>query len=99
VDDLLEGINRLMESNVTEPVNIGNPEEVTIKEFAEEIIKLTKSKSTLEPKPLPKDDPVRRRPDITRARTLLNWEPKIHRKEGLTRTIKDFKQRMDREPA
>ncbi|MCW8132180.1 MAG: SDR family oxidoreductase [Planctomycetota bacterium] len=94
VDDLLEGINRLMESNVTEPVNIGNPEELTILEFAQEIIELTKSKSTVERKPLPKDDPVRRRPDITRAKTLLNWEPQVHRREGLIRTIEDFRARM-----
>jgi dTDP-glucose 4,6-dehydratase len=95
VDDLLEGINLLMESQVTEPVNIGNPEEVTILEFAQEIIELTKSKSTIEKRPLPKDDPVRRRPDITRAKNLLGWEPKIHRREGLMRMLEDFRKRLD----
>ncbi|MBI3828741.1 MAG: SDR family oxidoreductase [Planctomycetes bacterium] len=94
VDDLLEGINLLMESQVTEPVNIGNPEEVTILEFAQEIIELTKSKSTIEKRPLPKDDPVRRRPDITRAQNLLGWQPKIHRREGLMRMLDDFRKRL-----
>jgi len=95
VDDLLDGINRLMESNACEPVNIGNPEEVTILEFAKEIIAMTRSKSEVKFLPLPKDDPVRRRPDITLARTLLGWEPKVGRREGLQRTIADFEARMN----
>jgi len=94
VDDLLEGINRLMESNTSDPVNIGNPEEVTILEFAKEIIALTRSQSEIQFLPLPEDDPVRRRPDITLARTLLGWDPKIGRPEGLRRTIADFETRL-----
>ena len=94
VDDLLRGIMLLMESTVDEPVNIGNPEEITVNQFAKEIIDLTGSKSTIVNKPLPKDDPVRRRPDITRARTLLKWEPQISRKEGLAKTIEDFRRRL-----
>ncbi len=93
VDDLLAGIMLLMESSVDEPVNIGNPEEITMLEFAKEIVALTNSKSSIELKPLPKDDPLRRRPDITRARTLLGWEPRIHRREGLQRTLEDFRAR------
>ena len=94
VDDLLAGINALMESATDEPVNIGNPEEVTMLDFAKEIIAITKSKSELVYKPLPKDDPTRRRPDITRARTILGWEPKVHRHEGLQRAIEDFRKRL-----
>jgi dTDP-glucose 4,6-dehydratase len=94
VDDLLAGIQKLMESSVDEPVNIGNPDEITVTEFAKEIIELCQSKSTIVYKPLPKDDPHRRRPDITRARTVLGWEPKVHRHEGLQRTIEDFRKRM-----
>ncbi len=94
VDDLLAGINALMESATDEPVNIGNPEEITMMDFAKEIIAITKSKSELVYKPLPKDDPTRRRPDITRARTILGWEPKVHRHEGLQRTIEDFRRRL-----
>jgi dTDP-glucose 4,6-dehydratase len=94
VDDLLAGIQLLMESATDEPVNIGNPEEITMLDFAKEIIAITKSKSEIVFKPLPKDDPTRRRPDITRARTILGWEPKVHRHEGLQRTIEDFRQRL-----
>jgi dTDP-glucose 4,6-dehydratase len=94
VDDLLRGIMLLMESSVEEPVNIGNPVEITMLEFAQEIIALTGSKSTVEHKPLPKDDPVRRRPDITKAKNDLGWEPTIQRREGLQRTIEDFKRRF-----
>jgi dTDP-glucose 4,6-dehydratase len=93
VDDLLRGIMLLMESAVDEPVNIGNPEEITVLQFAQEIIKLIGSKSEIVYKPLPKDDPIRRRPDITRAKTLLGWEPRIGRREGLETTIADFKSR------
>ena len=94
VDDLLRGIMLLMESAVDEPVNIGNPEEITMIEFAREIIELTGSKSTLVFKPLPQDDPLRRRPDITRAQTLLGWNPVVSRREGLKKTAEDFMMRM-----
>lgn len=94
VDDLLRGIMTLMESKIDEPVNIGNPEEINMLEFASEIIELTGSKSTIVHKPLPKDDPTRRRPDITRARTLLGWEPQVHRREGLLKTLEDFRKRV-----
>jgi dTDP-glucose 4,6-dehydratase len=94
MDDLLAGIMLLMESNVDMPVNIGNPSETTILEFAKEIIELTGSKSQIEYRPLPKDDPTRRRPDITKARDVLGWEPKVSRKEGLLKTIEDFRARL-----
>jgi len=94
VDDLLKGIMLLMESSCDEPVNIGNPEEITVNQFAKEIIDLIGSKSTIVNKPLPQDDPTRRRPDITRARTLLKWEPQVSRAEGLKITIADFKRRL-----
>lgn len=94
VDDLLRGIMLLMESSMDEPVNIGNPEEITISEMAQEIITLTNSKSEINYKPLPQDDPVRRRPDITRAQTLLGWNPLIQRRDGLLRTIDDFRKRI-----
>jgi dTDP-glucose 4,6-dehydratase len=94
VDDLLRGIMLLMESTLDEPCNIGNPEEITMLQFAKEIIEIIGSKSEITYKPLPKDDPIRRRPDITRARTLLGWEPQVNRKEGLAKAIADFKARM-----
>jgi dTDP-glucose 4,6-dehydratase len=94
VDDLLRGIMLLMESGVAEPVNIGNPEEMTILQFAQEIIELTGAKSEIVYRPLPKDDPVRRRPDITKARTLLGWEPRVSRHDGLIRTIESFRSRV-----
>jgi dTDP-glucose 4,6-dehydratase len=92
VDDLVEGIYRLLLSDTSDPVNIGNPSEITIKQFADEILKLTGSKSPLSFKPLPEDDPKVRQPDITKARALLGWEPKIDRHEGLSRTIAYFRQ-------
>ena len=94
VDDLLRGIMLLMESQLDDPTNIGNPEEITVLEFAKEIIALAESKSEIVFKPLPKDDPCRRRPDITRAQTLLGWSPTVNRKEGLRRTADDFKRRL-----
>ena len=94
VDDLLRGIMLLMESNLDDPTNIGNPEEITVLEFAKEIIALANSKSEIVFKTLPKDDPCRRRPDITRAQTLLGWNPVVNRKEGLARTAEDFMRRM-----
>jgi len=94
VDDLLRGIMLLMESGVDSPTNIGNPEEITVLQFAKEIIELIGSKSEIAYKPLPKDDPVRRRPDISKAKAALGWEPKIDRRQGLTRTLEDFKRRI-----
>ena len=97
VTDLVDGIIRLMESNTNEPVNIGNPHEVTIEEIARTIIKLVGSKSQIVRRPLPVDDPKQRRPDITRARTLLGWEPKVGLEEGLLKTVDYFKKKVERE--
>jgi dTDP-glucose 4,6-dehydratase len=94
VSDLVDGIIRLMESNVNEPVNIGNPHEMTIEEIARAIIRLTGSRSKLVYRPLPEDDPKVRQPDITRARTLLNWEPKVGLEEGLTKTLGYFREQV-----
>jgi dTDP-glucose 4,6-dehydratase len=91
VDDLVEGIVKLLHSDYAYPVNIGNPSEITIGEFAEEIIKLTGTNQKVVYKDLPTDDPKQRRPDITKARAILNWEPKIDRAEGLKRTYAYFK--------
>lgn len=90
VDDLIDGIVRLASSDYVNPVNIGNPTEITIEEFAQEIIELTGSRSQLVYKPLPEDDPKIRQPDITKARNLLGWEPKVGRSEGLKRTLDYF---------
>jgi len=90
VDDLVEGIYRLAESSEVEPVNIGNPEEITILEFAEEIIKITGSTSEIVFKELPADDPQVRQPDITKAKRVLNWEPKTDRQTGLRKTMEYF---------
>jgi len=91
VDDQVEGIYRLLLSNYTNPVNIGNPHEITIKQFAEEIIKLTGTKQKIIYRGLPKDDPLQRQPDITLAKKILNWEPKITREEGMKITYNYFK--------
>ena len=91
VDDLVEGIYRLLFSDYAYPVNIGNPDEITIKEFGEEIIKLTGTKQKLVFKPLPTDDPKQRRPDISKAKEILDWEPKVGRAEGLKITYDYFK--------
>ncbi|HNA16504.1 MAG TPA: SDR family oxidoreductase [Ferruginibacter sp.] len=91
VDDLVEGIYRLLMSDYAFPVNIGNPDEISLKEFAEEIIKLTGTKQQIVYKPLPTDDPKQRRPDITRAKQLLGWEPKVSRSEGLKITYEYFR--------
>src|SRR5688572_5341239 len=91
VDDLVEGIYRLLFSDYAQPVNIGNPSEITIREFGEEILKLTGSSVKLILKPLPQDDPKQRQPDITKAKQLLGWEPKVERAEGLKRTYEYFK--------
>jgi dTDP-glucose 4,6-dehydratase len=94
ISDLVDGILRLAESNVNEPVNIGNPHEMSIEEMAKLIIKMTGSKSRIVNKPLPTDDPKVRQPDITRARTLLGWEPKVPLDQGLTATIEYFKKKL-----
>ena len=94
VDDLVEGIYRLLMSDYPHPVNVGNPQEITINEFAEEIIRLTGSKSKVIYKPLPKDDPKQRKPDITLAKKILDWEPKYSRAEGLKPTLEYFKQKV-----
>jgi len=91
VDDLVNGILALMESGYTKPVNLGNPDERTIGELAELVIELTDSKSSIERKPLPTDDPKRRRPDTTTAKRELGWEPKVELRDGLARTIKSFR--------
>lgn len=91
VDDLVEGIYRLLLSDYSQPVNIGNPNEITLKEFAEEIIRLTNTEQKIVYKPLPEDDPKQRRPDITKAREILGWEPRIDREEGLKRTYEYFR--------
>jgi dTDP-glucose 4,6-dehydratase len=94
VSDLIEGIYRLMMGPTHEPVNIGNPHEMTMLEFASEIIKATGAKSKIVHKPLPVDDPKQRRPDITRAKTILKWEPKVPLTEGLAKTIEYFRGRV-----
>jgi dTDP-glucose 4,6-dehydratase len=91
VSDLIEGIYRLMMSDYGLPVNIGNPAELTVLEFAREIIRATGSRSKVIFKPLPQDDPRQRQPDISKARKLLKWEPKIALAEGLERTIEYFR--------
>ncbi|MGZ4965033.1 MAG: UDP-glucuronic acid decarboxylase family protein [Limisphaerales bacterium] len=92
--DLIEGIYRLMMSNTNEPVNIGNPTELTMLQFAEEIIKATGSKSKIVHKPLPQDDPKQRKPDITRAKTILKWAPKVALAQGLVKTIEYFRTKV-----
>ncbi|MEQ9468778.1 MAG: SDR family oxidoreductase [Ekhidna sp.] len=94
VDDLVEGIYRLLKSDYAQPVNIGNPEEITINEFGEEIIRLTGSKSKIIYKDLPKDDPKQRKPDITLAKKILKWEPQYTRVEGLKPTLEYFKKKV-----
>jgi dTDP-glucose 4,6-dehydratase len=91
VDDLVEGIYRLLMSEYHLPVNIGNPSEITLRDFAEEVMALTGAKGKIVYMPLPADDPKQRRPDITRAKAILNWEPKTGRKEGLKTTYEYFK--------
>lgn len=91
VDDLVEGIYRLLMSDYDMPVNVGNPTEITLKEFAEEVIKLTGTSQKIIYKPLPVDDPKQRKPDITKAKELLGWEPKVARAEGLKITYEYFK--------
>jgi len=92
--DLIEGIYRLMMSNYNLPVNIGNPRELSMLEFAEEIRRATKSRSKIVFKPLPQDDPKQRKPDITLAKKLLKWEPKVGLDEGLRKTISYFRDKV-----
>jgi UDP-glucuronate decarboxylase len=92
---LLEGLVRLMNTeNLHDPVNLGNPGEFTIRQLAEEVIKTCESKSSFTYMPLPADDPRQRKPDITRAQTLLGWNPTIPLREGLKKTVEDFKTRV-----
>jgi dTDP-glucose 4,6-dehydratase len=93
-DDLVEGIYRLLLSDYHMPVNIGNPSEITLLQFAEEVIKLTGSKSKIVFEPLPQDDPKQRQPDITKAKDILGWSPKVDRHEGLKKTLEYFKQHI-----
>jgi dTDP-glucose 4,6-dehydratase len=90
----VDGIIRLMLSSENDPINIGNPVEMTINQIAETIIRMTGSKSRLVQRPLPVDDPRQRKPDITRARTLLQWEPKVQLEEGLVKTIEYFRTKV-----
>ena len=94
VSDLVEGIYRLLMSDEVHPVNIGNPREMTVLEFAEEIKRLTGTSAPIEFRPLPEDDPKIRRPDISRAKSLLDWEPKVPLEEGLRRTIDYFRDKV-----
>lgn len=94
VADLIEGIYRLLESKEHEPVNIGNPQEITILEFAERIRALTGTKAPLEFRPLPQDDPKRRCPDISKARRILHWEPRVNLEEGLRLTLEYFQKKI-----
>jgi dTDP-glucose 4,6-dehydratase len=98
VDDLVEGIDRLLKAEHHLPVNIGNPHEMTVLDFAKKIIELTGSKSVIAYKPLPEDDPQVRQPDISKARALLGWEPKVDLAEGLIKTIEYFRLKLA-EPA
>lgn len=91
VDDLVEGIYRLLLSDYSNPVNIGNPNEISLKDFAEEVLKLTESNVQIVYRPLPTDDPKQRKPDISKAKEILSWEPKIERAEGLKKTYEYFK--------
>lgn len=95
VSDMIEGIYRLLMSDYIYPVNIGNPEEITIKQFAEEIVSLTKSKAKIIFTDLPEDDPKVRQPDISKAKEILGWEPKVSRQEGLKITYEYFKQQLN----
>jgi dTDP-glucose 4,6-dehydratase len=94
VSDLIDGIYRLMMSDFHEPVNIGNPREMTIRQFAEEILRITAANCQIEHKPLPVDDPKVRQPDITRAKKILGWEPKVDFDKGIRETIEFFRGRV-----
>lgn len=95
VEDLIEGIYRLSQSDFREPVNIGNPAELTVRAFAEKIIEMTGTGSRIVHRPLPVDDPKQRRPDIGRAKAILGWEPRVGLEDGMRRTIEWFRGRLD----
>jgi dTDP-glucose 4,6-dehydratase len=99
VSDLVDGIFRLMLSDVADPVNIGNPEELKIRDLAARVVALAGSRSKIVERPLPVDDPKVRQPDITRARTLLGWEPKVPLEVGLPRTLEYFRSKLGLHPA
>ncbi len=94
VSDLVEGIYRLLHADFHEPVNLGNPDEVTIRQFADEIRALAGPECSIAFRPLPQDDPKVRQPDISRARKLLGWEPKVNRADGLRRTLEHFRNQL-----
>jgi len=94
VSDMVKGIYKLLLSDINDPINLGNPQEMTVNEFAKLILKLTKSKSKIIHKPLPVDDPKIRQPDITKAKGLLNWSPRVSLEEGLQKTIEYFKKKL-----
>jgi dTDP-glucose 4,6-dehydratase len=94
ISDMVDGIYRLMSSDVSDPVNVGNPQELTIRQLAEKVIALTGSRSRIVSRPLPVDDPKVRQPDISRARTLLGWEPKVPLEDGLRRTLDYFRAKI-----
>ena len=96
VSDLVDGIYRLLRSDEADPVNIGNPGEFTVRQLAEQVIRLTGSSSVIEARPLPVDDPKVRQPDITRATTILGWGPKVPLEDGLKHTIEYFRKRLAR---
>jgi UDP-glucuronate decarboxylase len=98
IDDLIEGVVRLMESDYSDPVNIGNPNEFTMLELAEKVLRLSGSSSEIEYRPLPPDDPVRRRPDISLAREVLDWQPRVSLEDGLERTIAAFRKVLGTHP-
>jgi dTDP-glucose 4,6-dehydratase len=91
---LIDGIKRLLNSDEAAPVNLGNPEEISILDFAKEIVRLTDSKSRIVFSPLPQNDPKVRQPDISKAKRVLRWEPKVSREEGLKRTLQYFKEKI-----
>jgi dTDP-glucose 4,6-dehydratase len=94
VDDLIDGIRKLLDSDEAEPVNLGNPEEISVLDFAKEILRLTGSKSRIVFCPLPQNDPKVRQPDITKAKKVLGWEPKVSRQEGLRKTVEYFRKKL-----
>ncbi len=99
IDDLVEGIHRLLESEEHLPVNIGNPYEMTVLQFAKKILDLTGSRSSIVYKPLPQDDPQVRQPDITKAKKILAWEPQVKLEDGLQKTIEYFRARLQESKA
>ncbi len=95
VDDLIDGIFKLLISNESDPVNIGNPDEIPMIQLAKEILQVTGSKSKIIFKPLPEDDPKIRQPDISKAKKILHWQPKVDRMEGLKRTLEYFRKKIE----